>query len=279
MLLVVGGACRSGAETGAEGSLLVPEAEAADSRLRAALEHECIAAGGEQEMTVSVDSDVGVRYTSTYADGESGREPPHGGGYGGFGVGFSSDGAMTDTWEVSEDAPPGLVVVYVSVLLPGDSSLGGPDEALTRVMVSFGLVGPDEECPGEGEPWPESPSTAVTDTGDEHPDVQTGLAHECVQAGGEQVLTVRGAGVSVSYNSVYANGENGRPRPSGGGYGGAGLGLAVDGVVEQPWTVEQAAPDGHVAVLVHAPLAGENADEGVSLRLSYLLVGPEQECP
>lgn len=282
-LLVLAVACRAGEPETDAWSRVVTEGEDGDGRVRAALARGCIGAGEEQDLTVRVERGVGVQYTSTYADGESGRRVPHGAGYGGDGRGVSLEGVVEGSWTVSEEAPQGLVVVYVNALL-ADSESVDPDEALTRLTLSYMLVGPEDECPPEGKPWPQSPVDLVTDTGDSHPEVRATLKHECVRAGGEQVLTVRAEGAVgpvVRYNSVYANGENGRPRPDGGDYGGAGFGVLIQGVVEQSWTIVEKSPPGVVTVLLKPSSNGEadESEEEVRLKLSFLLVGPEGDCP
>lgn len=277
-LLVLVAACRGGAQTQEVTSAVVIDSGDSHPEARATLDRECVVAGAEQALTVSVESGVPVQYVSTYADGESGREPPHGGGHGGVGQATSSGGSVQQRWTISEDAPPGLVVVYVNALLPGDAQLQDPDRALTRLMLSYWLTGADEECPPEGELEPGDPPAVSVDTRDEHPRVRSSLSDECVQVGDEQALTVWAeAGTAVGYVSVYANGENGHPRPNGGGYGGAGFGLvAEEGKVELNWKVEDSAPLGVVRVLVSASLSQEDP---VRQGLAFLLVGPQEECP
>lgn len=121
-----------------------------NSRIRATLAHACLQAGEQQVLTVRGKGDPPVRFESTYADGESGRPEPVGAGYGGSGFALRTDEkepAAKASWEISEEAPPGLVSVRLSALLPGDEEKGGPDEALTRLRLRFRLVGAKEECP------------------------------------------------------------------------------------------------------------------------------------
>lgn len=278
-LLVLAVACRGGGEPALT---LVTDTEDDSGRVRATLAHRCVVGGGEQALTVRVEEGVGVSYVSTYADGQTGRAEPHGPGYGGEGTGLSSDGAMEESWTVSEQAPPGIVIVYVSALLPDAPSVD-PDEALTRLRLSFLLVSPDEECP-EGEPELPTPEV-VTDTADADPRARATLAHDCVEAGGRQTLKVRAErGSSVAYTTVYANGENGAPRPGGGGYGGSGFGVVPEDEVELSWTIEKEAPSGIARVLVKVtPLGhhpGQDADEEVArVELAFRLVGSEETCP
>lgn len=276
LLIALIGACGGGGAE-ATGPSLVTDTGDAHPEVRATLERECVVAGGEQALTASVGSGVAVQYSSTYADGDSGREPPHGGGHGGVGQAVPTDGVVEASWDVSEDAPPGVVVVYVNTLLRGHARLGGPDEALTRLMLSYWLVGPDEECPPEGEVEPDGPPPVTTDTGDEHPRVRASVAHECVETGEEQTMTVRAeTGSFVSFVSVYANGENGQPRPNGGGYGGTGQSALTGGEAELRWTIEEDAPPGMVRVLVETSLPDEDP---VPLGLAFRLVRPGGECP
>lgn len=265
---------------GVGSSPIVTDTGNSDPRVRAVLGHECVRAGGGQTLTVHTDGDVGVQYVSTYADGEPGGDGRNGGGHGGQGLGLSSDGVMEESWTVSREAPPGIVVVYVNALLPGFES-ADPDEAFTRLKLFYLLVGPQEECP-KGDP--EMPSAdVVTDTGEGRPPVRTTLARECVDAGERQILTVRSSrGSVVTYNTIYANGENGRPRPSGGGYGGSGFGVVTqEGKVELSWTIEEDAPAGVARVLLAVSLGSQSAvgsdERAVNLELAFRVAGP-REC-
>lgn len=264
----------------ASAPLITTDSEDEDSRMRATLARECVKAGGRQTLTVRTEPGAGVTYDSTYSDGESGRAAPHGKEYGGEGIGLITDEALAATWTVSKKAPPGIVVVYVSALL-GDEGEVDPDEAFTRLRLSYLLVGPDQECP-DGAPEIPAPEV-VTDTGDDHPDLRATLAHECVEAGGRQTLRVRGASGSLTYNTIYANGESGRPRPQGGGYGGSGFGvLGPDTEAELGWDIEKDAPPGLARVLVSFVGGGQTAEDGgaepVRLELAFRVAGPGEEC-
>lgn len=279
-LVVAWAGCAGRGVGGSPASLIVTDTGNSHPRVRAVLGHECVGAGGGQTLTVHTDGDVGVQYVSTYADGEPGGDGRNG-GHGGQGLGLSSDGVMEESWTVSREAPPGIVVVYVNALLPGFESVD-PDEAFTRLKLFYLLVGPQEECP-TGDP--EMPSAdVVTDTGEGHPSVRTTLARECVDAGERQILTVRSSrGSVVTYNTIYANGENGRPRPSGGGYAGSGFGVVTqEGKVELSWTIDEDAPAGVARVLVAVSLGSQSAvgsdERAVNLELAFRVAGPRVEC-
>lgn len=277
VLLALALACRAGEP----GQGVVTDTGEEDSGVRATLARACVRAGDKQTLTVRGASGA-AQYVSTYADGETGRPGPHGPGYDGNGSLHLEETAEA-SWTVAEDAPPGLVVVYVNALLPGFQAVD-PDEALTRLMLSFLLVGSGEECP-EREPTIPVPRV-VTDTGDSHPHVRATLTRDCVQAGSRQVLTVRAErGAVVTYNTIYANGENGSPRPNGGGYGGSGFGVVESGNdVELRWSIEKDAPPGVAVVLVWVSPSGDDnggdAEEKITrLKLAFRVADRGQECP
>lgn len=281
--IIVAGACAGG--KGAEASsVLVTDTGDTHPLVRARLAAACVEAAHKQALTVQAVDSTGGFYSSTYADGQPGREPPHGPGYGGEGVLHLDEGEEEQvSWAISKDAPPGIVVVYVDALPTSFESVD-PDEASRLLRLSYLLMGPDEECP-EGEPTIRIPKI-LTDTGDAEPRVRASLAKACVQAGDRQALTVRGDPGAVTYNTIYANGENGRPSPNGGGYGGSGWGIVdQEGETELGWTIKEGAPPGVAVVLVRVSTPGgqgtkgtsEN-EQGVRLELAFRVTGSGEAC-
>lgn len=270
-LAVIGVGCGRGA---ANAPLVITDTGDTHPRVREILAQRCVRPGGRQTMTVRMESGS-VKFVTTYADGETGRKVPPGGGYGGDGLGTSTDGVVEESWTVAKDAPRGLAIVYVSALL-FDEGLDPDPDNLKRLKASFWVAGPEEECPDKGDldvPVPR----VVTDAEHEHPRVRATLTKGCVRADDRQVLRVRAAnGARVTYNSIYGNGENGRPIPNGGGYGGSGWGLAGEGGMEQSWIVDKDAPPGVVSVLVTVHGAEKRPTR---LKVSFLVPASDDRCP
>lgn len=270
-LVVIGVACERGA---ARASLAVTDTGDTHPRVREILAQRCVRAGGRQTLTVRMEAGS-FTYGTTYADGESGRKAPYGAGYGGDGLGSSTDGVVRERWTVAKDAPRGLAIVYVSALL-FDEGLAADPDLLKRLRASFWVVGPKEGCPEKGDPDFPAPRV-VTDTEDDHARVRATLAKGCVRADDRQVLKVRAENAArVTYNSIYRNGENGRPIPNGGGYGGSGWGIAGEGGMEQSWIVDKDVPPGVVTVLVAVHGAEKRPTR---LKVSFLVPAAEDRCP
>ena len=76
--------------------------------IRAALAHGCVAAGGEQTVTVTSTPGFQVTVNAQYADGQMGNI--HGGLA--FAQTIGEDGTFVHAWRVSVDAPAGEVIVH-----------------------------------------------------------------------------------------------------------------------------------------------------------------------
>lgn len=109
-----------------------------DEEVELSLTRGCVAVGGEQTLTVRAPHLTVAVFGTTYADGKRGSPPPFGSGYGGGDSEIVPESGVAEMrWKISEDAPPGPVVVEVGILRSDQK-----DEELT-----FTLAGPKESCP------------------------------------------------------------------------------------------------------------------------------------
>ena len=84
--------------------------------VRAKLSTRCVKPGERLTLSIATKPEAAVAFQAVYADNKGGAEKPFGGGYGGNAKGAADkQGAYTNTWVVSLDAPAGPARVDVIV--------------------------------------------------------------------------------------------------------------------------------------------------------------------
>lgn len=103
------------------------------------------------------------------------------------------------------------------------------------------------------------------------------LAHDCVQSGGTQTLTVRTEPwTGVAFEATYSDGKSGAEPPYGEGYGGNDGDIARnDGRAEFTWQISTDAPTGEVEVLVKGVKNGYSPGEQV---VTFMLQSSTDPC-